>query len=186
MFALANRGALDRPWPTVVLVAWAIAFAAYLWSAFFAVRPFPPLPAPRRGAGLVYVAGVLGMLGLMAAGSELLRSQGPVELQVSVVVLVVGLHFLPFAWAFHARVFALLGSLLAGLGVTGLILGWACSPLATDVVAVLAGLGMLAVLVASACDQLVQPRGRRRRADEVPQLTSSARPQKGRLAAQDV
>lgn len=153
VFVLANRGALSRPWPVVVLAVWAIALALYLWSAFFAVRLFPPLPGPRRGAGLVYVAGVLGMLGLMVVGSQLLRVQGRVELQAAVVVLAVGLHFLPFSWAFRAPVFALLGSLLAGLGVAGLVLGWAWDPTAPSVVAVLAGLGMLAVLVAYA----VQP-----------------------------
>jgi hypothetical protein len=150
VFVLVNRDALSRPWPVVSLVAWVVALALYLWSAFVAVRVFPPLPGPRRGAGLVYVAGVLGMLGVIVAGSQLLRSQGQLELQPAVVVLAVGLHFLPFAWAFRAPVFALLGSLLAGLGVAGLILGWAWDPSAASVVAVLAGLGMLAVLVAYA------------------------------------
>jgi len=39
------------------------------------------------------------------------------------IAAVVGLHFIPFAWAFNERMFFWLGGLVCGLGTIGLLAG---------------------------------------------------------------
>ncbi len=89
-------------------------------------------PAPREG------------------GHALLVALDRVELQPAVVVLAVGLHFVPFAAAFDAPVFARLGWTLAGLGVMGLVLGVAAGAAAVAAAAVLAGPTLLVLMTADA------------------------------------
>lgn len=117
-----------------------------------------PLREPGRGALAVYGACVVGELAAIALGSRLLDSLGHAGLRPALIAAVVGLHFLPFAWAFGERHFLPLGAALVGLGVLGLVLGAAGVPRAADAAAVLAGLVMLVLLVRYA-------QGRRRGAD---------------------
>jgi hypothetical protein len=63
------------------------------------------------------------------------------------IAAVVGVHFLPFAWAFGEAMFFVLGGAVAGLGVVGLVLGALGVPAAADALAVLAGLAMSVVIV---------------------------------------
>jgi hypothetical protein len=145
-FVLANRASLGEPWPLVALILWVILFAAYVTVVFLVPRRLPDVPPPAPHAGLIYVASIIGMVGLMMGGSSLVRLLGRPELQPAVVVVAVGLHFIPFAGAFKAPVFRRLGVVISLLGVAGLVLGgdW------TRASAVTTGLVILALMTLDA------------------------------------
>ena len=149
-FVLANRTRLADPWPAVALVLWAVALGAFAWVALLRPRVLPALERPSPGAGAVYGASVVGMFTLIAGGSAVLRSTGHADLQPSWVALAVGLHFLPFAAAFRAPVFRLLGAAVAVVAASGLVLGLLLGAWAAAAAAVLAGLVMLAVMTLDA------------------------------------
>lgn len=150
-FVHVNRGLLPGYGPTVALVAWAVALAVVVWVVLLRPRTLPRTPAPAPRAGLVYVAAVVGMLVLMSLGRLALAALGHEDLQPAVVVLAVGLHFVPFARAFRAPVFGTLGLVVAALGVLGLVAGLVAGAVLAAAAAVLTGLVMLAVI---ALDQL--------------------------------
>jgi hypothetical protein len=150
VFVLSNRTDLVRPWPAIALLAWAGGLAAYAWFVFAASRHFPAVQPVGRRAGLVYLGSVVAMLALIRVGTIVLESQQRSALRPAVIVVAVGLHFLPFARAFRTPMFTILGLLMAGLGTLGLILGWFWYQTAAPATAVLAGLVMLAVLAVDA------------------------------------
>lgn len=157
-FVWVNRIRFPEPWATATLAAWVAAFGFYLWTVFLARRAEPEAPDPRRRALGVYLASVVGMVALIGLGAWALREAARSELQVSLVVIAVGLHFLPFAWAFAAPVFRILGWLLAVLGGLGLVLGWVLEPLIAQAASVLAGLAMIVIISVDA----LRPVGARR------------------------
>ena len=61
-FVLVNRTRLADPWPTLALVLWLVALAAYAWVALLRPRVLPDLEQPSPRAGAVYGAAVVGML----------------------------------------------------------------------------------------------------------------------------
>jgi len=63
------------------------------------------------------------------------------------IAAIVGLHFIPFAWAFGERMFYWLGSLVAALGAIGLLAGVMGVPRAADAMAVTAGLAMQVIIL---------------------------------------
>ena len=135
--------------PVVSTAAWGTGVAMVL-AALFAhyVRPVAlgPLARPRPLALAVYAGCVLGEVVLIAAGSNALAAAGRSELRPALIATVVGLHFLPFAWAFGERMFVSLGAAVAVLGSTGLVAGGLLhTPRAAETAAVLAGLVMLVV-----------------------------------------
>ena len=150
VFVLVNRTHLADPWPTVALALWLVALAAYAWLALLRPRVLPDLEPPAPRAGAVYGAAVVGMLVLIGAGSAVLRATGHADLRPALVAMAVGLHFLPFAAAFRAPVFRLLGGALAAVGAAGLVLGLVLGAAAAAASAVLAGLVMLVVMTADA------------------------------------
>ncbi len=150
VFVLVNRTRLADPWPTVALVLWVLALVAYVWFALLRPRVLPELVPPSPRAGAVYGLSVAGMLGLIAAGGALLRANGHADLQPALVALAVGLHFLPFAAAFRAPVFRLLGAAVASVGAVGLVLGLLLGEWAAAGAAVLAGLVMLVLITVDA------------------------------------
>ena len=112
---------------------------------------------PSRRALLVYGSCMVGELVAIAAGSRLLTNLGRAELRPALIALVVGLHFLPFAWAFGERMFVRLGLALVGLGGAGLVVGCAGVAYAADAAAVLAGLVMLGLVLAYARGRYAPP-----------------------------
>jgi hypothetical protein len=149
-FVLVNRTELPAPWPVVALVLWLVALGAFAWASLLRRRVLPELPAPGPRAGAVYGCAVLGMVGLIVAGGAVLRATGHEDLQPALVALAVGLHFLPFAAAFRAPVFRVLGALVGAVGAAGLLLGLVAGPVWALAAAVVAGLVMLAVMTADA------------------------------------
>ena len=158
VFVLANRGGLPAPWPTVAVIAWAGALLAYLYVVFAQPRAFGEMDPVRPRAGLTYLASVVGMLVLIRLGTLLLDSADRLELRSALIVLAVGLHFLPFAKAFHTPMFTVLGSLMAVLGTVGLALGWVLDERIAAVSAVVTGIVMLVVIAGDAARPPQAPR----------------------------
>ena len=157
VFVLTNRGALAAPWPTVATVAWAVALLPYLWFVFGAPRAFDQVVSVGARTGITYVGSVVGMLVLIRLGTVLLHDANIVGLRPALIVVAVGLHFLPFAKAFKTPMFLLLGTLMAALGPAGLVLGWAWHEWTAAASAVVTGLVMLLVIAGDAR----RPDGRR-------------------------
>ncbi len=141
-------------WGSVVaLVAWVVGAALALTALVrHYVRPVAlgPLARPRPLALVGYVVCVLGELALIAVGTRLLVGAGRGELRPALIALAVGLHFLPFAWAFGERMFFGLGGAVAALGALGLATGAAGVRNAAPTAAVVAGLVLLVVMTAYA------------------------------------
>lgn len=127
------------------------------------VRPVAlgPLARLRPLALLTYGACVVGELVLIAAGTRALTAAGSGELQPALIAAVVGLHFVPFAWAFGERMFLWLGGCVAALGAAGLLAGALGVARAADASAVGAGLVMLLVIALYARGRFA-PRAARR------------------------
>lgn len=144
--------------------AWAAGLAGVAVTLFaHYVRPvgLGPLPRPRPLALVTYVGCVVGELALIAVGSRALATAGRDDLRPALIAAAVGLHFLPFAWAFGERMFLRLGGAVAVLGGAGMLAGALGVPRAADAAAVVAGLTMVAIIARYA--QGAQPGRRRRR-----------------------
>lgn len=143
VFVHANRGGLSGSWPLIALLAWAVAVTVYVVAVFVMRRHFPRPEPVQRSAGLVYLASCLGMFALIAIGGRALAAAEAEQALPAVIVIAVGLHFLPFARSFNAALFWRLGLTMTVLGLIGLILGLAWTPVAAMAIAVLTGLVML-------------------------------------------
>jgi hypothetical protein len=150
VFVLANRGELADPWPTVAVIVYAFALIAYAWFVFVTPRSFDVVRPAAARAGLVYLGSVVGMLVLIRLGTVLLDRGGATELRPALIVVAVGLHFLPFASAFNTPMFKVLGLVLVVLGAAGLAIGWIGDDEAADAAAVTSGIVMLAVIATDA------------------------------------
>lgn len=128
-------------WAAGVVLVLAALSAHYVWPVALG-----PMARPSRLALATYVACVAGELALINLGSRALTAAGDGELQPALIATVVGLHFIPFAWAFHERMFFWLGGLVCVLGATGLLAGAMGVAHAAEASAVLAGLVMLIVI----------------------------------------
>lgn len=150
VFVVANRGTLATPWPAVATILWAGALLAYVWCVFVLPRAFGEMGPVGTRAGLTYLGSVVGMLVLIRLGTVVLDDTGRAGLRPALIVVAVGLHFLPFAKAFHTPMFGPLGSLMNVLGATGLVLGWVWDERAAAVSALVTGIVMLVVIAADA------------------------------------
>lgn len=150
VFVLVNRGTLPGPLPLLALVAWVIAIVAWAWFVLARPRTFAPLQAPSPRAGVVYGASVAAMLVAIVASARVLAALDRADLVPAAVAAAVGLHFVPFASAFHAPVFRLLGWTMAAVGTVGLAAGFAGVAAAGAGAAVAAGLVMIALVAADA------------------------------------
>ena len=135
----------------VVSIAALTAGLALVGAALFGhyVRPVAlgPLARPGLVALLTYSACVVGELVLISLGTRALTVSGHADLRPALIAAVVGLHFIPFAWAFGERMFYSLGSLVAALGAVGLLAGVMGVPRAADAMAVTAGLVMQVIIL---------------------------------------
>ncbi|OLT04402.1 hypothetical protein BJF77_17145 [Kocuria sp. CNJ-770] len=97
---------------------------------------------------MVYATTVVTMLVLIRLATTTLGDLGAEHLRPAAIAAAVGLHFLPFAWAFPAasRLFGVLGVVVATLGGAGLLLGLLGVSTAGAAAAVLAGMTMLALI----------------------------------------
>ncbi|MDN4611793.1 DUF7010 family protein [Arthrobacter burdickii] len=133
------------------------AVACTLWFLFASPRYLGPFTAPRGQQIGIYLLCVAMEFALIAFGTGRLTSMGKLELQPALIALVVGLHFIPFAWAFRERMFYSLGGVLAVLGGVGLLIGTQTSALGA---AVGSGLVMSLILLAYSLGMFAHPPGR--------------------------
>jgi hypothetical protein len=146
VFVHANRGELPAAVSMGALVVWAAALAVFVWAVLITPRLFAPLEPLPRSAAWVYFLSVAGMLAGIQLGRFALDAVERVDVFPCVIVLAVGLHFLPFARAFATPMFTRLGLLMAVLGVVGLVLGLAWTGTAAAAAAVVTGVVMLLVI----------------------------------------
>lgn len=149
-FVHVNRASLPDPWPTIAMLAWALTLIVCAWAVLWRPRRLADPGPVSRYAGPVYGASVLGMLAMFAGGHAILAAMDRVELQPAVIVLAVGLHFIPFASVFGAPVFAGLGWSVTVIGVAGLALGALGGGVPIDAAAVATGIVMLAFMAGDA------------------------------------
>ncbi len=146
VFVGSYSGALGQ---VVSVSAWmlglGLALAAltrhYIWPVSLG-----PLTHPRPVAMLIYIACVVGELAVISFGTRMLRTAGHSDLRPALIAAVVGVHFIPFAWAFGERMFFWLGGLVAGLGTIGLVAGFIGVAHAAQATAVLSGVVMLSII----------------------------------------
>lgn len=113
-----------------------------LWFLFVRPRWLGEFLPPKPWAIGIYLLCVVGELALIRLGGDALAAAGAGELRPALIALAVGVHFVPFAWAFRERMFYLLGFALVVLGGLGLVLAL------PRVSATLSGLVMAILLVA--------------------------------------
>lgn len=157
VFVLANRSDLAGSWPLIAVTVWALALIPYVWFVLVVRRELGEARPVGRAAGFVYLGSVVGMVVLIRAGSVVLDHADRPELRPALILAAVGLHFLPFASAFHAPLFKVLGSLMVGLGCAGLAIGWARNDHAAAWAAVVAGVVMILVIAAGAATSRKHP-----------------------------
>jgi len=142
-FVFSYAGGLHAAAAVTVQVLVVALVVATLGMLFVSPRGLGRFVPPTRVAIGVYLSCVVGELALIRIGTDALIHTGRDELRPALIVLVVGLHFLPFAWALHEHMFSWLGAMLVVLGAVGLLA-------AAELVAVIAGLAMSVVLLAYA------------------------------------
>ncbi|WP_298989801.1 hypothetical protein [uncultured Pseudokineococcus sp.] len=147
VFVTSYSQALGTGAAILACAAGAIGVLVALFAHYVRPSALGPLSRPRPVALVVYGACIVGELVLIAVGSRALDAVGQGDLRPSLIAAVVGVHFLPFAWAFGEAMFFTLGGVVAGLGVVGLVLGVLGLPAAAEAFAVLAGLAMIVVIV---------------------------------------
>ncbi|MEP1122335.1 MAG: hypothetical protein ABJH68_00410 [Ilumatobacter sp.] len=157
VFVMVNRGALPEPWPTVALCAWVVALLAYVFLVFGRPRALGEMDEVGPRSGLVYLGSVVGMLVTIRLGYVLLPDSRVEDLRPAVIVIAVGLHFLPFSAAFHTPMFMRLGVMMTALGAAGLGLGWTWDERAAAASAVVTGVLMLVAIAGDAVDPDLAP-----------------------------
>ena len=132
------------------VAAW-LSGLALVSSVLFAhyIRPVSlgALAPPRPDMMAIYVASVIAEFALINVGSRALASADLLHLRPALIATVVGVHFIPFAWAFSEPMFYWLGGLVAALGVIGLTLGFVGVAHSPEAAAVTAGLTMQVIIL---------------------------------------
>jgi len=145
VFVLANAGALGSPTSVVLRVVGVVAFAVVLWWAVLRPGGVSPGPQPSPAALRTYLVCVAGEVVAIPLGAQVLvRAVGRPELVLPWVVLVVGVHFLPFARTFRVPLFSGLAWTLVVLGLLGGVLAVVVGPVLASATGVLAGFVLLA------------------------------------------
>lgn len=145
VFVLANAGAAGTPWDLVLRVAGVIAFGFAVVAAF---RGRALRLQPRPSAIRVYWLCVVLEVVAMVVAFRVLAANDLQEYSVVAVALAVGVHFLPFGWAWRARSFIFVGLAMTLCGLVGVLLGVAGAGSSPAVL--VAGVGSGAVLLAFA------------------------------------
>jgi hypothetical protein len=157
VFVRSYASALGGPASFVVTAGVCVVILAAVLRLFWRPRWLGTFHVPRTGQLLVYVACVVGELALIRLGSLQLAARGHTDARPALIAAVVGLHFLPFGWAFGERMFSLLGAALVLLGTTGLALEIAVDVDAAPGSAVAAGWVMAVLVLAYAWGSFARP-----------------------------
>ena len=125
VFVFSYADGFGVPFIDVAKISVVVIVLGTLWSLFVRPQWLGEFISPKPSAIGVYLLCVVGGFGLIRAGTEWLTVIGRAELRPAVIALIVGLHFVPFAWAFRERMFYVLGGALIILGGLGLLTNWA-------------------------------------------------------------
>jgi hypothetical protein len=150
LFVVLNAGALGSPTSIVLRVVGVAAFALVLWWSVLRPSAGRPGPRPEPSALRTYLLCVVGEVVAIPLGAQVLvRVVGRPELVLPWVVLVLGVHFLPFARTFRVPLFATLAWTLVAIGLLGGVLAVLVGPVLAATAGVLAGFVLLAFAYAS-------------------------------------
>lgn len=121
VFVLVNASAVATPW------SWVLRALGVAGAVVVLLRLRSPASAtvlqPRPAAIRVYWTSVLVEAVALVAGTRLLAAAGHGQYGIAWVAFVVGVHFLPFVWAFRLPAFLPLGVALMTLAAAGAALG---------------------------------------------------------------
>ncbi|GEK79253.1 hypothetical protein ABA31_06040 [Agrococcus baldri] len=138
--------AVSEAWLLALRIV-AVALAALcVWRLFLAPAALGAPATPHRFAWLLYLGSVAAMLAAIAGGRALLTGVDATHAAGSWIAVCVGLHFIPFAWAFRERMLARLGRVVAAAGIVGLALALTLGEPWGELGAVVAGVAQLTVL----------------------------------------
>lgn len=153
VFVLVNAGALGSPVSIVLRIVGMVVFVATLWYAVIRTRSHPTGPRPPATALRVYWLCVVAEVVSIPVGAQILvRVFDRPDLTLVWVVLVVGVHFLPFARAFRVPLFTGLGAALVAVAVIGGLVTMT-SPVGAPLAGVTAGFVLLAFAIVGAYRQ---------------------------------
>lgn len=143
-FVLVNAGSLSDIASVVLRIVGIASFGLVVWYAVIRTRNWPAGPLPSAPAMRMYWACVAAeVLAIVLGAQVLIRVLGEPDLILDWVVLVVGLHFLPFAQAFRLPIFTVLGALLIAVALVGGLVTITVSPTGSTWAGVTAGFLLL-------------------------------------------
>lgn len=124
VFFLANAEYLGSPTGNFVEIIGIILFLVTIYFGIFngrdEVAASPPSRAAMRVYGIAVGIEVVALIGGLALISQVFKAE---YLSPMWIGLVVGVHFLPFAKAFGAQVFRLLGVAMIAVALVGALVG---------------------------------------------------------------
>lgn len=148
-FLLFNTGSLPAALAWGIRVIGVVAFVAVVWYAVLRPQRRGMVDRPRPVNMRTYWLAVLAMVIAIPLGSLVInRVLDRPPLTLPWVVLVLGAHFLPFARAFRAPIFARMGLMLIALAVAGAVVTLLVNPQASVWVAIAAGFVLLSFSLA--------------------------------------
>lgn len=145
---------------TLARVAGVVGASTALFAHYVRPTALGPLARPGAAALATYGLCVVGELVLIFVGSRVLVAAGAELLRPALIATAVGVHFIPFAWAFRERMFRHLGGAVTAIGLAGLLLGALGVSQAAAAAAVLAGLVMITFIVVHAFGRYAPSHGR--------------------------
>lgn len=141
---LLNAADFPSPADTATRVAGAVAFLAVIWFAVLKPGPAVEAPEPSRNAVRVYwLCVVFEVIAIPVGAQVITRAFERPDLVILWVVLVVGVHFVPFAKAFSLPLFGFLGWTLVGIAAAGTAAALTVDAVAAPVAGVAAGFILL-------------------------------------------
>ena len=145
LFVVLNAGVAGSPASVVLRVLGVAAFTGVLWFSVLRRPARRPGPAPAPRALRTYLVCVAAEVVAIPLGAQVLtRLLDRPGLVLPWVVVVLGVHFLPFARAFGVRLFTVLAWTLVAVGVLGGALAVVLDPRAAALSGVVAGFVLLA------------------------------------------
>ncbi|GIG29970.1 hypothetical protein [Cellulomonas marina] len=158
VFVWSYGPGLAGPLPVLARVLVVVLVVAAVVLLLVVPRWLGRFHVPTPLAMSVYVGCVAAELVLIRLGSAWLDGRGDASARPALIAAVVGLHFLPFAWAFRERMFTVLGAALVLLGGGGLVAELSGVGHAAALAAVASGLVMAALVAAYAAGAFASPR----------------------------
>lgn len=140
-FILINAPSLPQPWPERARIG-GIALALIV-AAWVLLRPTHPAPRPSRRALHVYWRWVAIEAAAIYIGARSLMWLDAKQFGVTWVIAVVGVHFIPFAGAFHRPQYRVLGAVLIVVAAAGAVATGVLGSTGAGLTGVLAGAVLL-------------------------------------------